>query len=73
MSVSTRLDSGGQHVEAGTPVPLFLTTMRGPEVQSPNRQQYAVSSDGLRFLMRADPVAPNTVPLTLILNWKARQ
>jgi serine/threonine protein kinase len=72
MSVSMRLDSSGLHVEAGVPVPLFLTTMRGPEVQSPNRQQYAVASDGQRFLMRSEAISPNTLPLTLILNWKAK-
>jgi Tol biopolymer transport system component len=70
MSVPIRLDAGG--FEAGAPVPLFSTTMRGAEIQSGNRQQYAVSADGQRILMRADTPEPNTRPLTLILNWKPK-
>jgi hypothetical protein len=47
-------------------------TLHGREVQSLNRQQYAVSPDGTRFLMRGDTREPNTLPLTLILNWKPK-
>ena len=69
MSVPIRLDS---RIEHDTPDPLFRTSLRGAAVQSTDRQQYAISSDGMRILMRADAPEPNALPLTLILNWKAK-
>jgi len=69
MSVPIRLDS---MIEHDTPVPLFRTSLRGAAVQSTDRQQYAISSDGMRILMRADAPEPNALPLTLILNWKSK-
>jgi Tol biopolymer transport system component/tRNA A-37 threonylcarbamoyl transferase component Bud32 len=72
MSVSMRLDATGKSFEAGNPMPLFMTDLRGSEVQTPNRQQYAISTDGLRILTRSGAPSPNTVPLTLLLNWKPK-
>jgi len=70
ISVPMKLAPDGQHVEAGMPAPVFLTTLRDGELQTTNRQQYAVSPDGQRFLMRGFPITPSTVPLSLIVNWK---
>jgi Tol biopolymer transport system component len=70
ISVPMKLNPDGQHLEVGMPAPVLLTTLRGGELQTPNRQQYAVSSDGQRFLMRNVTPQPSTMPLTLILNWK---
>jgi Tol biopolymer transport system component len=72
ISVPMRLDPTGKNFEAGAPMALFLTTMRGTEVQTTNRQQYAVSADGLRIFMRGDAPVPTTVPITLLLNWKPK-
>jgi len=69
MSVRIRLDS---RIEHDTPDPLFRTSLRGAAVQSTDRQQYAISSDGLHILMRGDAPEPNLLPLTLILNWKSK-
>jgi hypothetical protein len=71
MSLPIKFDDAGRF-EAGTPVRLFLTSLHGLEIQTGNREQYAVSADGQRILMRADSPAPSTLPLTLILNWKPK-
>jgi len=72
MSVSMKLDAASKTYDGGTPTPLFLTSLRGGEVQTPNRQQYAISADGMRVFGRAGGQTPNTVPLTLLLNWKPK-
>ena len=41
----------------------------GP-VPGPNKQQYAVSSDGHRFLVNLAVEEGVTSPITLILNWR---
>jgi hypothetical protein len=71
MAVPIRLDSTAMAVDAGTPVPLFQTRVGGSggAIRS-GPQQYAVSTDGQRFLMNAvEQAAP---PLTVVLNWKPR-
>jgi Tol biopolymer transport system component len=55
--------------DAGTPVPLFAPSMGGGLQE---RQQYVVSSDGQRFLMKTVTEAATTSPITVILNWKPR-
>jgi serine/threonine protein kinase len=69
MAVPVRLGSNGETVEAGTPVPLFQTRVRGMPI---GQTQYAVSSDGMRFLMNTLIQDVLTSPISLILNWKAR-
>jgi len=71
-SVPMKLDTAGQHFEAGTPVALFQSTMRGNEIPTTNRQQYAVSADGQKFFMRGNVPTPSTAPIMLILNWKPK-
>ena len=67
MTVPIRL-AGGQP-EIGTPTPLFRTNVGGAVALGIARQQYAVSSDGQRFLMNT-VVEANASPISLILNWK---
>jgi len=74
MAATTALSAAGQTVEAGAPQILFPTRIVGWGLQSGTaKQQYAVSSDGQRFLMN---VVPEDVgassPITLVLNWNPR-
>jgi hypothetical protein len=66
-----QLHSDGQTLEAGTPIPLFRTRVGGA-VQGTNRQQYAVSANGQRFLMNTLATEPSTAPITVLLNWKPK-
>ena len=67
MAVPVRLGSNGETAEVGTPVPLFQTRVRGMPA---GQTQYAVSSDGQRFLMNTLIEDIVTSPITMILNWK---
>jgi eukaryotic-like serine/threonine-protein kinase len=70
MAVPVRVGSNGETVEPGTPVPLFQTrVVRGTPI---GQTQYAVSADGLRFLMNSFIEDTVTSPITVMLNWKAR-
>jgi serine/threonine protein kinase len=71
MAAPVRMDNGGQFVEAGAPVPLFVTRIGGA-LPTFNRQQYLVSRDGHRFLMSTFKEDVNTAPITVILNWKPK-
>jgi hypothetical protein len=70
MSVPVRLDPSGKNIETGTAVALFLTALRGGEIQT-NRQQYAIATDG-RILARSGAPLASTTPITLLLNWKPK-
>jgi dipeptidyl aminopeptidase/acylaminoacyl peptidase len=68
MAVPISVAANGQALEAGPPTALFATRIAGLL----QRQQYAVSRDGQRFLV--DTLlqdAPS--PITLILNWHPEQ
>jgi Tol biopolymer transport system component len=67
MAVPIRWGSNGETVEPGAPVPLFATRVRGMPV---GQTQYAVSSDGQRFLMNTLIEEVVTSPITMILNWR---
>jgi len=56
-------------VEAGAPVPLFQTHSKGMPL---GQVQYAVSSDGQRFLINALIEDDDTSPIRVILNWKPK-
>ena len=71
MAVPIQLASNGQAVEAGAPVPLFVTRIGGAVGPNVTRQQYMVSPDGQRFLMNT-VTEEATSPITVILNWKAK-
>ncbi len=69
MAVAVR---AGEPVDLGAPVPLF----RSPTTAS-NRSElaiwndYDVSPDGQRFLIRVDLISRDTMPLTVALGWAA--
>jgi serine/threonine protein kinase/Tol biopolymer transport system component len=71
MAVSVQLAPHGGTLEVGALIPLF-TTQIGGAVQSANRQQYMVSSDGQRFLMNT-VVDEATSPIVVLLNWKTKR
>jgi Tol biopolymer transport system component len=67
-AVPIRLPSDGKTVEAGAPVPLFLTHMPRA-VEHLDGQQYVVSHDGQRFLFNSFAEESSTQAITVILNW----
>jgi serine/threonine protein kinase len=71
MAAPVKSSPDGQSLETGTPAALFPVRVAGGPVSGAGfSQQYAVSSDGQRFLVNlaVDDGAPS--PITLILNWK---
>ena len=61
--------SDGKSLETGTPVALFPVRIAG---SSFNKQQYAVPSDGQRFLVNLAVDEGVASPITLIYNWKPK-
>ena len=70
MAVLIQGAANEQSVTAGTPVPLFPTRVGRVLVPGPN-SGFVVSADGQRFLMNSVVEDGGTVPLRVILNWKA--
>jgi serine/threonine protein kinase len=70
MAAPLKLSPDGQALETGTPVALFPVRIAGGPLAGHNKQQYAVSSDGQRFLVNLAVDEGATSPITLILNWK---
>jgi serine/threonine protein kinase len=70
MTVPIQLPTDGHRIETGAPAPLFLTGL--PAEEGINRQQYAVSRDGNRFLI-VRPAENSTAPITMILNWRPKE
>jgi hypothetical protein len=60
---------GNQTFEAGSPRPLFQTTL--PPMLAPFRTGYAVSADGQRFLVNSFRLNPDPSVITIVLNWTA--
>ena len=69
MAAPVRLTADGQSVETGTPAALFPVRIALGPLPGPNKQQYAVSSDGQRFLVNLAADEGAASPITLILNW----
>jgi serine/threonine protein kinase len=67
MAVPIQFGPAAVTVEAGAPVPLFVTRIGGA-LQVAIRPQYVVSPDGQRLLMNTIVEEPTT-PITLLLNW----
>jgi serine/threonine protein kinase/Tol biopolymer transport system component len=68
MSVAVETTTDSHTLKAGTPVELFATHL--VEVPpSAQRQQYAVSPDGQRFLMNVPIESADISPITVVLNW----
>ena len=59
----------GQSLEPGTPAALFSVRIAGGPLPSSFKQQYAVSSDGQRFLVNLAADEGGASPITLISNW----
>ena len=70
MAVPIQPSANGQTVKAGAPIPLFRTQVNGA-LQSNGSIQYVASPDGQRFLMNTVITEATTMPITVILNWKA--
>jgi Tol biopolymer transport system component len=71
MAVPVHVAPDGQAIESGTPVSLF-TAHVWSFMQGIQPHQYAVSSDGQRFLITTLTANAAIPPITVILNWKAR-
>ena len=69
MAAPVKLSPDGQSLETGTPAALFPVRIAGGPLPSFNKQQYAVSSDGQRFLVNLAVEEGAAPPITLILNW----
>ncbi|HYR42185.1 MAG TPA: hypothetical protein VER98_04115, partial [Terriglobia bacterium] len=69
MAAPVKLSPDGQSLETGTPAALFPVRIAGGPL-GPNKQQYAVSSDGHRFLVNLAADEGAASPITLIYNWK---
>ena len=69
MAAPVKLSADGQSLETRTPAALFPVRIAGGPVPGPNKQQYAVSSDGQRFLVNLAADEGTVSPITLILNW----
>jgi serine/threonine protein kinase len=69
MAVPLSTDPQG-HLRAAAPIPLFTTRTPGGPVPIPQKQQYAVSRDGQRFLVNNIPEEPLATPITVVLNWR---
>jgi Tol biopolymer transport system component len=72
MVATVNLSPDGQSLETGTPAVLFPVRIAGGPVPGFNKQQYAVSSDGQRFLVNLAAEEGAASPITLIYNWKPK-
>src|SRR5262249_19507287 len=66
MAVPIRIAPNEQAIEAGSPIPLFVTRVGGA-LTYPNNQQYDVLPDGQRFLMNTI-IEQVPSPITVIRN-----
>ena len=73
MAAPVKSSSEGQSVEIGTPAALFAVRVPNVLPFGASRQQYAVSSDGQRFLVNVSADEGAASPITLIYNWKPKQ
>jgi hypothetical protein len=67
-----KLSPDGLSLETGSPAALFPVRMAGGPVPGLYRLQYAVSSDGQRFLVNPAADEGAASPIMLILNWKPK-
>ena len=72
MAAPVKLSPDGQSLERGAPKALFPVRIAGGPLPGLNKQQYAVSSDGQRFLVNLAVDEGVASPITLIMNWKPR-
>jgi hypothetical protein len=62
------VNGSGAVFEHGTPVPLFAATV--PQTRNPD-YLYDVTPDGQRFIIVEPAQQAETIPLTLMTNWRA--
>ena len=67
MAVPLAVSLNGEKLEPGKPVSLFATRLSG----SPADRDFAVTPDGLRFLIVV-PVETTPSPIMVLLNWAKR-
>src|SRR5437867_8480783 len=72
MAAPVKLSPDGQSLETGTPAALFPVRIAGVPLPGVRKQQYAVSSDGQRFLVNLAVDEGAASPITLIYNWKPK-
>jgi hypothetical protein len=72
MAAPVKLSPDGRSLETGTPAALFPVRTAGGPLPGNNKQQYAVSSDGQRFLVNLATDEGAASPITLIYNWKPK-
>ncbi len=70
MAAPVKLASDGLTLETGTPTVLFPARIAGGPLPGVQKQQYAVSSDGQRFLVNLAADEGAASPITLIYNWQ---
>ena len=65
--------TGSTALEVGVAVPLFEARMlNGPGPQAGFKQQYDVTRDGQRFLLNVPLEGSASSPITVVVNWQAR-
>jgi dipeptidyl aminopeptidase/acylaminoacyl peptidase len=69
MAVPIAVGADPSTLKAGAPVPRFRTRLVGGANISGVRPQYAVASDGQRFLMNVSVEGTTAPPITVVLNW----
>ena len=72
MVAPVKLSQDGQSLETSAPVTLFPVRIAEGTLPGVARQQYAVSSDGQRFLVNLAADEGAASPITLIYNWKPK-
>src|SRR5262249_3281535 len=72
MATPVRLSPDGKSLETGAPAALFPVRIVGGPLLGFNKQQYAVSSDGQRFLVNLAADEDAASPITVIYNWKPK-
>jgi hypothetical protein len=65
------IKGAGQTLEAGAPVTLFQTRIVGGGTIGRQKQQYAVTPDGQRFLINTIANASTSSSITIVTNWTA--
>jgi hypothetical protein len=71
MAVTIRVDSSRKTAEPGKPEPLMPTNV-GRTAINTSRQQYAVSANGMSFVMNSVLGESSSSPINVILNWKSK-
>ena len=70
MATPVTLSPNGQSLETGTPAALFPVHIAGGPLPGSNKQQYAVSADGQRFLVNLEVGEQTASSVTIIFNWR---